>query len=95
MQELKPCPFCGGTPVLHVCDGAGLYHVPAKSVKEDVIAGDASYCGRKMSHKMFVCQKCGYRWVAVRPVEASELECPKCGAFEGRAKIHEKEVDDG
>lgn len=41
------------------------------------------------------CQKCGYEWVAVRPVEASALECPKCGAFEGRTKIHEKEVDDG
>lgn len=59
MQELKPCPFCGGAPVLHVCDGAGLYHVPAKSATEDVRAGDASYCGRKMAHKMFVCQKCG------------------------------------
>jgi hypothetical protein len=26
LNELKPCPFCGGEADVKVCDGAGLYH---------------------------------------------------------------------
>lgn len=41
------------------------------------------------------CKKCSYEWIAVRPVEAAELECPKCGVCEGRTKIYEQEDTNG
>ncbi len=52
MNELKPCPFCGGEPKLMVCDGSGSYY-------SDI--GTAAFCGREMTHKLIRCSKCGVR----------------------------------
>lgn len=52
MNELKPCPFCGGEPKLMVCDGSGSYYA-------DI--GTAVFYGREMTHKLIRCQKCGIR----------------------------------
>lgn len=50
MAELKPCPFCGGEPLIQVCDGAGMYHSRI---------GTASIGGRSMTHLLILCKKCG------------------------------------
>lgn len=49
LNELKPCPFCGGKAKVKVCDGAGMYYT-------DI--GTDCYCGRKMSHCLVRCEKC-------------------------------------
>ena len=53
MAELKPCPFCGGKPNVYACDGAGMYYTKPGTV--DVL------WGRKLTHKMIECCKCGVR----------------------------------
>lgn len=52
MNELKPCPFCGGEPKLMVCDGSGSYYANI---------GTAAFFGREMTYKLIRCQKCGIR----------------------------------
>lgn len=52
MLELKLCPFCGGKPVLKVCDGSGSFFT-------DV--GTSVCFGRQMTHKLYVCSKCRIR----------------------------------
>jgi hypothetical protein len=31
-------------------------------------------------HGFVICAACGHRWMAVRPLAATRLECPHCGA---------------
>ena len=52
MAELKPCPFCGGEAKVMVCDGAGTYCT-------DI--GTELFMGRKMSHCLVRCKKCGVK----------------------------------
>lgn len=52
MSELKPCPFCGGDPVVKVCDGSGSYFT-------DI--GTSVFYGRIMSHCLIICKKCRIR----------------------------------
>lgn len=49
MGELKPCPFCGSMPDLHYCDASGIWHS----------RNALTYLGRRLTHKMYVCPKCG------------------------------------
>ena len=55
MAELKPCPFCGGEPVVKVCDGSGSYFA---NIGTDV------FYGRKMSHCLITCKRCRIRTIA-------------------------------
>jgi hypothetical protein len=52
MRELKPCPFCGGKPKVKVCDGSGTYYT-------DI--GTDFLFGRKMSHCLVKCDRCGVK----------------------------------
>ena len=52
MTELKPCPFCGGKAKVMACDGAGTYYT-------DV--GTEQFMGRKMSHCLVHCKRCGVK----------------------------------
>ena len=61
MEELKPCPFCGGTPKIKVCDSSGTY-------RADV--GTEVLFGRKMSHCLIKCERCGIQTKAYQQVHA-------------------------
>ena len=50
MAELKPCPFCGGKGKVKVCDGSGTFCA-------DI--GTVVLFGRKMSHCLIKCERCG------------------------------------
>lgn len=52
MNKLKPCPFCGGAAIVNVCDGSGTYH-------NDI--GTEVCFGRKMTHCLVMCKRCGVR----------------------------------
>lgn len=52
MEELKPCPFCGGKAKVFSCDGAGAFYTNA---------GEAQIWGRKMNHKLIRCKNCGIK----------------------------------
>lgn len=52
MSELKPCPFCGGKATVMVCDGSGSFYA-------DI--GTEVFFGRKMTHCLTMCKKCGIR----------------------------------
>ena len=41
------------------------------------------------------CEKCGYGWVAVRPVKTKRLKCPKCGRMGVKLKNVETGGADG
>lgn len=51
-RELKPCPFCDGKAKVKVCDGAGCFYT-------DI--GTEMYLGRKMTHCLIRCEKCGVK----------------------------------
>ena len=51
-RELKPCPFCDGKANVKVCDGAGCFYT-------DI--GAEMYLGRKMTHCLIRCEKCGVK----------------------------------
>lgn len=51
-RELKPCPFCNGKAKVKVCDGAGCFYT-------DI--GTEMYLGRKMSHCLIRCERCGIK----------------------------------
>jgi hypothetical protein len=51
-RELRECPFCGGTAKVKVCDGAGCFYT-------DI--GTEMYLGRKMTHCLIRCEKCGVK----------------------------------
>lgn len=53
MSNLKPCPFCGGSPRVYFCDARGDYMTRDQGV---VYIG-----GRVIDHKKIVCEKCGVR----------------------------------
>lgn len=50
MNDLKPCPFCGGEPKIFVCDGSGSFW---NSIETPVLAG--------LDHFLIRCTKCGIR----------------------------------
>ena len=50
--KLKPCPFCNGKAQVKVCDGSG-------SLYADI--GTDVFMGRKMSHCLIKCKRCGVR----------------------------------
>lgn len=52
MDELKPCPFCGGKAKLKVCDGSGSFYA-------DI--GTERFMGREMSHCLAKCERCGIK----------------------------------
>ena len=52
MDNLKPCPFCGGKAQVKVCDGSGNFCA-------DV--GTVVLFGRQMSHCLIKCQRCGVK----------------------------------
>ena len=52
MTELKPCPFCGCEAKVMVCDGSGAYCT-------DI--GTEQFAGRKMSHCLVCCKRCGVK----------------------------------
>lgn len=52
MTELKPCPFCGGEAKVMVCDGSSTYCT-------DI--GTEQFMGRKMSHCLVRCERCGVK----------------------------------
>jgi hypothetical protein len=52
MDELKPCPFCGGEAKVKVCDGSGTYYA-------DI--GTVVLHGRTMTHCLILCEKCRVR----------------------------------
>ena len=51
-RELKSCPFCDGEAKVKVCDGAGCFYT-------DI--GTEMYLGRKMTHCLIRCEKCGVK----------------------------------
>lgn len=51
-DELKPCPFCGGKAKVKVCDGSGTFYT---DIGTDVMFG------RKMTHCLIKCEKCGVK----------------------------------
>jgi hypothetical protein len=51
-RELKLCPFCNGKAKVKVCDGAGCFYT-------DI--GTEMYLGRKMTHCLIRCEKCGVK----------------------------------
>jgi hypothetical protein len=51
-RELKSCPFCGGKAKVKVCDGGGEY---CTDIGTDV------FRGRKMSHCLIRCERCGVK----------------------------------
>lgn len=51
-RELKNCPFCDGKAKVKVCDGAGCFYT-------DI--GTEMYLGRKMTHCLIRCEKCGVK----------------------------------
>ena len=55
-EKLKPCPFCGGKPLVMNCDGSGTFY----SSLSDSEKTNFMY-GRKMSHFLIKCQKCNVR----------------------------------
>lgn len=52
MAELEPCKYCGGKAKVWACDGSGAYYT-------DI--GREIYYGRKMTHKLIMCDRCGIR----------------------------------
>jgi hypothetical protein len=52
MDELKPCPFCGGKAKHFYCTPNGQHFWNAKN---------AVICGVTTSHSIIVCDKCGIR----------------------------------
>ena len=51
MENLKPCPFCGGEAKKVFCDGTGRYTSNCMT----------QVWGRNMTHKYIQCVKCGVR----------------------------------
>ena len=51
-NELKPCPFCGGVGKVKVCDGSGAFYA---DIGTEVIFG------RKMTHCIVRCERCGVK----------------------------------
>lgn len=52
MEELKSCPFCGSMPQLCYCDASGSTYTKNPAT---------IYYGKRMTHKAYVCIKCGIR----------------------------------
>lgn len=52
MGELKPCPFCAGKAQVLACDASGVYF---SSLGTPVLRG------RKLTHRLVRCTKCGVR----------------------------------
>lgn len=52
MENLKPCPFCGGDAIMWFCDPTGQY--------ARITPSGLCY-GREMTHKFVRCEKCGVR----------------------------------
>ena len=52
LEKLKPCPFCEGTAKLKSCDGSGSFY-------SDL--GTKMLFGRKLTHFLIICDKCGIR----------------------------------
>ena len=50
--KLKPCPFCGADASIKSCDGSGGYY-------SDL--GTSVLYGRKLTHYLVRCRKCGVR----------------------------------
>lgn len=51
-NELKPCPFCNGKAKVKVCDGSGSFYA-------DI--GTVVFYGKKMSHCLIKCERCGVK----------------------------------
>ena len=49
MADLKPCPFCGGEPVMLSCDWSGGYYAEI---------GTKMCYGRELTHRLIMCRKC-------------------------------------
>ena len=52
LKELKHCPFCGSEAEVKVCDGSGAFYSNI---------GTVLYQGRRMTHCLICCKKCGVK----------------------------------
>ena len=52
LNELKPCPFCGGKAKVKVCDGSGSFYADIGTIR---------FFDREMSHCLIKCERCGVK----------------------------------
>lgn len=96
MEELKPCPFCGGDVSIKIHDfsngtrlytpkckcGAGIVRV-FDTEAEAIAAWNTRAertCKPILAEDGFACDKCGYWWPLKHYDNGKPCYCPNCGA---------------
>lgn len=62
-EKLKPCPFCGGKPLVMSCDGLGTFYSSLPDLRE------TNLMRRKMPRFLIRCQKCNVRTKAYATIK--------------------------